>query len=67
MNVGIMYLLPQKETPDLELLSQYTQNRYVRYVIGNLVAISSLVVILLSLDPRFMGSNPAEDDGFLRQ
>jgi hypothetical protein len=67
MNVGIMYLLPQKETPNSELLSQYTQNRYVRYVIGNLVAISSLVVILLSLDPRFVGSNPDEDDGFLRQ
>jgi hypothetical protein len=30
------------------------------------VALGGLVVACLPLDPRFAGSNPAEDDGFLR-
>jgi hypothetical protein len=29
-------------------------------------ALGGLVVACLPLDPRFAGSNPAEDDGFLR-
>jgi hypothetical protein len=29
------------------------------------VTLSGLVVACLPLDPRFMGSNPAKDDGFL--
>jgi hypothetical protein len=30
------------------------------------VALGGLVVAILSLDPTFVGSNPDEDDGFLR-
>jgi hypothetical protein len=29
-------------------------------------ALGGLVVVCLPLDPRFTGSNPAEDDGFFR-
>jgi hypothetical protein len=29
-----------------------------------IVALGGLVVRMLALDPRFAGSNPAEDDGF---
>jgi hypothetical protein len=32
----------------------------------NTVTLSGLVVVYLPLDPRFAGSNPAKDDGFLR-
>jgi hypothetical protein len=32
----------------------------------NLVAVGGLVVARLPLDPRFVGSDPAEDDGSLR-
>jgi hypothetical protein len=31
-----------------------------------IVALGGLVVACLPLDPRFAGSNPADDDGFLR-
>jgi hypothetical protein len=31
------------------------------------VALGGLVVACLPLDPRFAGSNPAKDDGFLRE
>jgi hypothetical protein len=31
-----------------------------------IVALGGLLVACLPLDPRFAGSNPAEDDGFLR-
>jgi hypothetical protein len=34
---------------------------------GVKVALGVLVVIVLSLDQRFAGSNPAEDGGFLRR
>jgi hypothetical protein len=32
----------------------------------SLVVLGGAVVIVLPLDPRFVGSNPAESDGFLR-
>jgi hypothetical protein len=32
----------------------------------SVVALGGLVVACLPLDPRFAGSNPAEDDGFSR-
>jgi hypothetical protein len=32
---------------------------------GRDVALGGLVVACLPLDPRFMGSNPTKDDGFL--
>jgi hypothetical protein len=31
-----------------------------------MLALDDLVVVCLPLGPRFAGSNPAEDDGFLR-
>jgi hypothetical protein len=33
---------------------------------SDLVSLDDLVVACLPLDPRFMGSNLAKDDGFLR-
>jgi hypothetical protein len=39
---------------------------YYKYQIHTLVALGGLVVACLTVDPRFAGSNPAEDDGFFK-
>jgi hypothetical protein len=33
---------------------------------GDIVALGGIVLACFSLDPRSAGSNPVEDDGFLR-